>query len=421
MNARLSDRGSTGDRLRVLVLTRPYPNDVLPTLAPWAEMLTRHLAERCDVRVVAPSPWCPPLPPIPRLRQYSRFRDVEREETRNGISVNRPRLLVGPGRALYRFEASSFERATRDTINRIHREFPFDLVHAHFIYPDGTAAYRVAQRYGVPFVITEHAPWHPWLTTPSIGRQALPAARAAAMILPESTSVRMTMEHFGLDRSRLRVVPVGVDTSLFRPDPKTRRDPDQILQVGFINFNKGVDVLLRAMKMILAKRPSAHLALLGGSHFRDTALQEEKLRAMAGDLGLTDRVRFLGLRPHAEVPEHMRASSVVTLASRAESFGAVLAEAISCGTPVVATRCGGPEDFVTPEVGRLVPTEDPTALATAVLDVLEHRDRFDPQRLHAYIVENFSWSSVAARHVEAFQEALGLQGSMKGIDRDDVG
>jgi glycosyltransferase involved in cell wall biosynthesis len=397
---------SPPDRLRVLVVSRAYPNDVLPQLGPWAEALTRQIAETCDVRVVSPVPWCPPFPRVRSLEQYTRFRDVARDEVRNGIPTVHPRIALGPGRSLYRTEGRSFEIGIRHAVERIHAEFPFDLIHAHFIYPDGVAAYRLGRRHGVPFAVTEHAPWYPWLSMPAIGRQALPAARAAALLVPVSSAVGATMERFGIDPARIRILPEGVDVELFRPEPATRRDPNQILHVGFINFNKGVDLLLQAMRVILGRRPEARLVLVGGSHYRDTRIQEEKLRAMARDLGLGKHVSFLGMRPQHELPEHMRASGVMVLASRAEAFGTVLAEAISCGTPVVSTRCGGPEDYVTSEVGHLVPPEDPHSIAHAILDVLDHPERYDPQRLHGFVGERFSWKSVAARHVESFHNVV---------------
>ena len=102
----------------------------------------------------------------------------------------------------------------------------------------------------------------------------------------------------------------------------------------------------------------------------------------------------------------MAESAVVVLPSRAESFGAVLVEALACGTPVVATRCGGPEDIVTPEVGELVPVGDPDALATALGDALRESGRRDPARLRAYALEHFGWDSIVDRIHEIYRQAV---------------
>jgi glycosyltransferase involved in cell wall biosynthesis len=408
--------GEPRDRpLRVLVLTRSYPNDVLPTLGLWIERPMQLLARSCDVRVVSPIPYCPPLPPVGPLRQYARFRRIPRREVRAGIEVFRPRFLTGPGRTLYAIEAAACHRGIRAEVDRMREVFPFDLIHAHFIYPEGAVAHRLSRRYGVPFVVTEHAPWtERWFGRRSVRRAALQAAEAAAALLAVSTSVRDTIVSHTGDPSRIRVVPVGVDETMFQLAPREGRRRDQILYVGLINFNKGIDVLLHAMARLSARGEPGRLLLAGGAFYRNTRLQEEQLRALAVSLGLGDRVEFLGIRPPAEVAALMRESALVVLPSRAESFGAVLVEALASGTPVVATRCGGPEDIVHEEAGLLVPPEDPTALADAISAVLRDADRYDARELRARALSRFSWKEVVARtrgeYLRAAEPLVGRRG-----------
>ena len=182
---------------RALVLARSYPNDVLPSLGLWTERPTVLLQERgCDMRVVSPVPYCPPAPTIGPLRQYARFRRICNRETRNGVEVLHPRFLVGPGTTFYAIEASAYYRGIVDEADRLHAERPFDLIHAHFIYPDGAVAHRLASRWGIPFVVTEHAPWTGWLDRRGVARAALPAARAAATIMAVSSSVKRTIRAY---------------------------------------------------------------------------------------------------------------------------------------------------------------------------------------------------------------------------------
>lgn len=84
----------------------------------------------------------------------------------------------------------------------------------------------------------------------------------------------------------------------------------------------------------------------------------------------------------------------------------VLVEALACGTPVVATRCGGPEDIVTEEVGVLVPPEDPAALAAGIAQVLDRRGEYDAAKLRAYALERFGLESVGKRLEALYEEAL---------------
>jgi len=390
-------------RLRVLVLSRSYPSDVLSTLGLWVEQPTVLLAERCDLQVVSPIPYFPPLPAVGPLRQYVRFRRIPKSETRRGIAVRRPRFLAGPGRSLYAYEARAQELGIRRAVDRLHADFPFDLIHAHMIYPEGAVAHRLSQRYGVPFVVSEHAPWtERWFRRTRVRREALAAARAASFLLPVSTSVRRTMAAYGIDDDRMHVVPVGVDGDVFRPGrPEDRRD-GQVLYVGWINYTKGIDVLLRAMDLLRRRASPARLVLVGGALYRHTRLQEEKLRRLADSLGLEDSVTFVGRKPQHEVARMMAESAVVVLPSRAESFGAVLVEALACGTPVVATRCGGPEDIVVDGVGVLVSPEDSEGLADGISQFLGYRTDYEGGRLREHALSNFGLDVVTDRLFDVY-------------------
>jgi glycosyltransferase involved in cell wall biosynthesis len=118
-------------------------------------------------------------------------------------------------------------------------------------------------------------------------------------------------------------------------------------------------------------------------------------------------VEFAGPQPAPEVARIMQESTLLVLPSRRESFGSVLAEALGCGIPVVATRCGGPEDIVTEQVGALAEPENPPALAAAIACVLDNRARYPAAGLSAYAHRHFAWSTVAAQTYALYQEALG--------------
>ena len=134
---------------RILSLARSYPSDVFPELGLWTARPTQLVAKTCDVHVISPVPYCHAASTARTLREYTRFRPIAREERRAGVSVYRPRFVVGPGSSLYRFEARSYLRGIAAVAERLHAQHPVDLVHAHFIYPDGGAGYELARRWGV--------------------------------------------------------------------------------------------------------------------------------------------------------------------------------------------------------------------------------------------------------------------------------
>jgi teichuronic acid biosynthesis glycosyltransferase TuaC len=160
------------------------------------------------------------------------------------------------------------------------------------------------------------------------------------------------------------------------------------------------------MAILRDRDEPARLLLVGGAHYRDTRIQAERLRKLADELRLGERVSFLGVRPPQEVAALMHESAVVVLPSRAESFGSVLIEALACGTPVVATSCGGPEDIVNPSVGRLIPYGDPELLAGALTAVLADGERYDPAELSAYALERFGTRTIAERYHRLYLDAV---------------
>jgi len=341
------------------------------------------------------------------LDTYARFRRVPRRELRSGVEVLHPRFAAGPGTSLYAVESQAYYLGIARALARMRRQRAFDLVHAHFIYPDGAVAHRVARRYGVPFLVTEHAPWLPnWIERPGVRAEARAAATEAAYVVAVSNHVGDTIRAYTGEGAQVRVIPNGVDLGLFRPDPEVKRDPKQVLYVGQINFNKGIDILFEAIAKLAVGDPEIRVVLVGGAFFRNQTLQSEQLRLLPERLGIVDRVTFAGQLAQSEIVELMQQSAVLVLPSHAESFGAVLIEALACGTPVVATRCGGPEEIVTDAVGALVPPADPAALAAGIERVLDGRTPRLPERLRQYASEHFEIESVADRYAGLYSEIL---------------
>jgi glycosyltransferase involved in cell wall biosynthesis len=389
-----------------LVLSRNYPNDVMPVLGLWVEGLVRHCARQCEVRVVAPVPYCPPLPAL--SENYTRLRRVPTQEIRDDIPVVHPRFLLPPGYAFHGLESIPYYLAAVRSIDRLRKEFDFDLIHAHFSFPDGWAAACLGRRYGVPVLITEQAPWRPWMDDYKLVRlQALWAARQSRFHIAISRSVRDEIVHFAGESERLRVIPDGVDTSVFTLARNgVRRIPNQILFVGAVRPVKGADILLRAMRLLQDRGRELKLVLVGDPYYGAYRKEYDRLRVLASELGLQADVEFAGRKSQEELVRYMQQSAVLVLPSRKESLGMVLAEALACGTPVVATRCGGPEDIVNENVGVLAPPGDAEALASGIAHVIDNHYRYIPEELRAYAVEHFDWEQIAARVMELYAEAV---------------
>jgi glycosyltransferase involved in cell wall biosynthesis len=335
---------------------------------------------------------------------YSRFRRVTKRRWDGEIEVFHPRFLLGPDYSTHQIESLLYEASVRRLATRLRREFPFNLIHAHFTYPDGVVAARLGQHFGVPVVITEQNPWGPWLNKYAVvRRKSIWAARQSACEIAISTAVRKTIENYAGILPQLTVIPDGVDASVFKlPDGETGRLRDQLLFVGAVRPVKGVDILLRALRLLADHGRTLKLVLVGEAFYGAYKQEELRLRKLTGELNLNDAVRFAGKLPFPDLVQEMQRSAALVLPSRAESLGMVLVESLACGTPVVSTRCGGPEDIVNEEVGYLAPPEDPEALAKGIEHVLDHAAAYNPAKLRAYALEHFGLESVGRRIAQVY-------------------
>jgi teichuronic acid biosynthesis glycosyltransferase TuaC len=404
----MSNRGTTIPyRPKVLVLSRNYPNNVFEILGLWVERQVCHSTLFCEPKVIAPVQYVPSLPGLSEY--YARFRQINSHQWMSGVEVFRPRYLVGPGYSLHNFEWMTYYLSVRGQVERLHKTFPFALIHAHFTYPDGVVAARLGRRYNVPVIITEQVPWRPWLDNyPLVRKQAVWAARASAFHIAISNSVRESIEPFTGKMENLRVIPDGVDGNVFTlRQTRSERLSNQILFVGVVRPVKGLDILLDALRLLIERGHDVKLVIAGESYYQSYRREYDRLRQLVQGWNLGERIQFVGKISDAELVALMQSSALLVLPSRAESLGVVLIEALACGTPVVATRCGGPEDIVNEKVGMLVPPENPEALARGIEQVLGRISEYDPAELRAYALEHFGLESVGQRIAALYAQALG--------------
>ena len=379
-----------------LVLSRNYPNPEFPTLGLWAERMVAAAAPIADCTVVAPVPWTPPLLPHADSQRYRR---VPRHRHAASGPVHHPRVLIPPGHRFHAQDARLQFPAIRRAVLDIHQIRPIDLIHAHLIYPDGVMAARLGAELGVPVITTEHALWQPWLDQwPAIRRQVLEAARQISTITVVSAAMERSVREVLGTGARVERLPNLVDDTVFRlPHPDERRDPNQLLFVGAVRHVKGLDVLVRALPSLVAQRPALRLVVIGEAFYGQWRRDEADVRRLCQEVGVADRVDFVGRRSSAAVAEAMRTSALLVVPSRRESFSAVAIEALASGTPVVATRCGGPEEFLSEATGGLVPVEDPAALAEAIGRVLAAPERFDLTALRQTAIDSYGMASGTTR------------------------
>jgi len=386
--------------VKILITSRLYPSSACPSRGTFVHNQARFLAQHCDVEVISPTPF---FLPVPGLGKWSAYGRVPRLEVRDGLSIRYPRYLSLPGRRLFgqawRFYLGAVRRALA------HRP---ELIHAHLAYPDGLAAAHLARALGVPLVISVHG--HDVREIPAAnprwGALVAAALRQADRVVHSSTDVRQRLLALGCAAGQLEYVPQGVDCQLFRPGPVRGGAPGpwRLLYVGRLDQRKGIGVLLESLALLRRRRTDVVLTLIGGSPVSGTAaaFREQAVRA-----GVQECVEFVDALPWEQIAPRMAAADVIVLPSFYDSFGIVLIEAMACGRPVVATRCGGPADIVTDQTGLLVRPGDAADLARGLDQVLTDYGRYDPAAIRRHVEARYDYRQIALRLIGMYRQLLG--------------
>jgi glycosyltransferase involved in cell wall biosynthesis len=305
-----------------------------------------------------------------------------------------------------------------------------DLVHAHF-WMSGLAALSATRGLDVPVVQTFHAlgvtkrrfQGRQDTSPPVRIRMERALARDVDRVVATSTDEVSELLRLGAVRSRITVVPSGVDVEQFSPDGPVaeRTDRPRVLCIGRLVPRKGFDTVIRA----LAAVPDAELVIAGGPAADQLSGDPEarRLRRLAERFGVADRVQLIGAVPRPDMPALLRSADLVVCTPWYEPFGIVPLEAMACGVPVVASAVGGFLDTVVDgATGTLVPPRRPDRLAAAMRKLLA-----EPFWREAYGTagvdrarSRYSWDRIAAGTLAVYQDVLGQGAAPVAEDEDEL-
>lgn len=405
----VAGRGDDTAALRLLTFTSLYPNAEQPSHGVFVENRLRHLVAsgRVASRVVAPVPWLPKA--LGHVGRYASFARVPRRETRYAIEIHHPRYPVLPKIGMT-LAPALLAAAMLPVLQRLEAAEPFDLIDAHYFYPDGVAATLLGAWLGKPVVVTARG-----TDINLIPKHAAPramirwAARHAAAIIAVSQALKDELVRLGVAPDKVTVLRNGVDLALFGPTDRdeTRRALGVagrvLLSVGQLIPRKGHDLVIGALPML----PDATLLIAGDGPDRAA------LEARAHALGVAARVRFLGLVEHARLAPLYGAADALVLASSREGWANVLLEAMACGTPVVASDIwGNPEVVARPEAGVLMRTRDAAGVAEAVARLFAALPDRAATRRYA---EAFGWEATTEGQLRLFDAVLADGGAAPSL------
>ena len=390
--------------IRLLTFTTLYPHAGLPNQGVFVENRLRHLmgTGRADSTVLAPVPWFPSR--AARFGTWSRFAMAPAEEQRHGLRVVHPRFAVVPKLGMTAAPALLYASAAPALARLLRNGATFDLIDAHYLYPDGVAAMMLGRRFGLPVVLTARGSDVTQLPDYALPRRMIrwAMARADAMI-SVSAGLKRAMVALGAEGSRITVLRNGIDLDGFRPPPDTAarealragldlRGPT-LLSVGHLIDRKGHHHAIAALPHL----PGWTLLVVGEGPERG------RLEALATRLGVAERVRMLGAHPHAALPRFYGAADALVLASSREGWANVLLESMACGTPVVASDIPGNDEVVQRrEAGLIVGRNTAEGFADGVRALWADMPAREAVRHYA---EGFSWDATSEGQLAVFAQA----------------
>lgn len=386
--------------MKVLTFSTLYPNAARPAHGVFVEARLRQLlaSGQAEARVLAPVPWFPSR--HPGFGRYARDARAPRVERRNGIAVVHPRYPVLPKVGMS-IAPVLLSRAVAPTLERIRGHFEFDLIDAHYFYPDGVAAVMLGRRVKKPVVITARGSDINLIAQYRVPRAMIRwAASHAAGVITVSRALRDALVRLGVPPDHVRVLRNGVDLDFFHAgerDALRRRlglERKTILSVGSLLEFKGHGVAISALSLL----PECDLLVIGEGPDR------KAFHSLARNSGVAERVRFLGSISQTELRDYYAAADALVLASSREGWPNVLLEAMACGTPVVANRVGGVPEIVTaPEAGVVLDERSASAVARALRGLFASPPERSATRRYA---EQFGWEATTRGQLQLFRQVL---------------
>ncbi|SKA88585.1 Glycosyltransferase involved in cell wall bisynthesis [Caloramator quimbayensis] len=276
-----------------------------------------------------------------------------------------------------------------------------DLIHAQSSIWAGYIAYKIYKKYNIPYIITEH---FTGFQRGIINEKEKKLAKKAFEKSRYNAAVSVPFANFLENYFELKfnVIPNTIDTNFFCiKGNKINSKYFTFINVSFLTYKKGIDVLINAFYKAFNNNKSVRLKLIGDGDER------KYLEEMVKKLNLQDRVLFLGNKDRNYIKDELLNSDVYVCASREETFGVSLIEAMSCGLPVISTICGGPEDFINSKVGILIQKNNVNELTKALIDIYNNYHLYDRIYIRNYVKDRFDFEIISKEIINMYKQIIG--------------
>jgi len=400
----------------VLVLTSTFPRWMNDSTPPFVFALSNFLAKKYNIIVLAPHCFkAAKKEKIGNLTVY-RFRYFFPEKYQK-IAYGAGMLPNVKKSFLAKMQIPSFLFSQIKNAVSIAKKEKIDLVHAHWLLPQGLIGIFLKKAYKIPLIATVHGTdLFPLKSRFFRSIQKKIVGNADIITTNSKTAEKELLSRFPEIKSRLRLVPMGIDTKIFKPRNKKKlrskfkkyESSKIVLFVGRLNEQKGIEYLISAMPNVISKIKTARLLIIGEGDYR------QQLESLITELNLGNFVEFLGSKEHKEIAIYYNLADVlvlpaVTAKMGTEAFGLVLAEAMACGTCVIGSSSGGIKDIIHNGVnGMIFKEKNSEELADKIIRVIKDTKLRKKLSRNGAIFSkrNYDWNAISKKFLRIYKKLL---------------
>lgn len=395
--------------MRILVIAQWYPTKKTPTSGIFVhELVQATVKQGVEVKVLSGFPYRINFKEnnkvISGLLNYKSILKKQVWDEYEGISCFRFPYITG---VPYSCCPIMYRLSVMRIISDIRKVYPFDLVHAHTAFLDGTAAVAIKKKYKVPVFLTEHTGPFSLYTDTFLKRwQTEHVFNNADKVFAVSSSLKqhiVSQINFIRDANTIKVVGNGVDIDFFKQNNYLldKKSDIQALWIGHYMPQKRIDRLIDAFAIAYKKQPQLRLHLVGSGPL------EETIREQINKYNLTKIVTMTPLTNRSGVVDFLNCCDFLVVSSEIETFSVITIEALSVGKPVLSTACGGPEDIINSQELGLIVENSTAGLAQGLIDICEKLPVFNPQNIRNYAVSNYSLTQLARTMINEYEIFVG--------------
>ncbi|MEQ9426687.1 MAG: glycosyltransferase [Cyclobacteriaceae bacterium] len=293
-------------------------------------------------------------------------------------------------------------QANRKNLIKFQHQFgKVDVIHAQAVYPAGYIALALSKEFKIPYVITSRMspfPFDEFVNKKQIDPIIDIPLKNASNLIAISKPLETRLNELGYKHTT--VIHNLANEQFFKPIEISPSEQVIFLTSGRLVPQKGIDILLEAVALTKTKTSKAFSLLIAGEGPEKAVLKDQTKKLELNNVG------WLGELNREQTREAIQRCSCFVLASRHETFGNVLTEAIACGKPIIATACGGPEDIVNDTNGLLAEAESPKELADRMFDMIESYGHYDSAAIRKDFEERFSSKVITPRIIDLYREVV---------------